>query len=83
MTAIEDFIANANEPLELAVLPVLHGLALVAPSSRLEANGRLRRVVARLGSARGLADLAPLVEEERLRLLVAVGELRRRAESTS
>jgi hypothetical protein len=81
MTAIEDFIANANEPLDLAVLPVLHGLAVVVPSSRLEANPRLKRVIARVGSARGLADLAPLVEAERQRLLVEVRELRRRAEA--
>jgi hypothetical protein len=73
MTAIEDFVANANEPLELAVLPVLHGLAVIAPSSRLEANGPLKRVIARVGSARGLASLAALVEQERLRLLVRGG----------
>jgi hypothetical protein len=83
MTAIEDFMANANEPLELTMLPVLHGLALVAPTSRLEANSRLRRVIARLGSARGLADLAPLVEEERQRLLVAAEERKRVLESMS
>jgi hypothetical protein len=63
------------------VLPVLHGLAVVVPSSRLEANPRLKRVIARVGSARGLADLAPLVEAERQRLLVEVRELRRRAEA--
>lgn len=83
MTAIEDFVANANEPLELAVLPVLHGLALVVPSSRLEANRRLKRAVARVGSARGLADLAPLVEKERQRLLVRAGEVRQRPEPKS
>lgn len=78
MTAIEDFVATANEPLDLTVLPVLHGLAIIAPSSRLDANPRLERVVARWGTARGLADLTPLVEEERQRLLVLTGELRRR-----
>jgi hypothetical protein len=78
MTAIEDFVATANEPLGVTVLPVLHGLAIVAPSSRLDANPRLERVIARLGSATGLADLIPLVEEERQRLLVAIEELKRR-----
>jgi Methyltransferase domain len=78
MTAIEDFVGTADESLELTVLPVLHGLAIVAPASRLETNPRLRRVIGRLGSARGLADLTALVEEERVRLLVANAELKRR-----
>jgi hypothetical protein len=47
MTAIEDFAATADEPLELTVLPVLHGLALVTPRSRLDANPRLKRVITR------------------------------------
>jgi hypothetical protein len=83
MTAIEDFVADADEPFEVTVLPVIHGLALVAPSSRLDANRRLRRTVARLGSTRGLAELTPLVEGERQRLLVAAAERKRRLESTS
>ena len=78
MTAIDDFVATANEPLDVTVLPVLHGLAIVAPSSRLAANPRLERVIARLGTARGLADLTPLVEAERRRLLVATQELKGR-----
>jgi hypothetical protein len=83
MTAIEDFAATANEPLELTVLPVLHGLALLTPSSRSDANPRLKRVITRWGTGRGLADLLPLVEEERQRLLVVTAELKRRRESTS
>jgi hypothetical protein len=78
MSAIEDFIEAATEPLELTVLPVLHGLAIVAPGSRLDANPRLRRAITRCGTAKGLADLTPLVEEERRRLLVATAELKRR-----
>jgi hypothetical protein len=78
MTAIEDFVETASEPLELTVLPELHGLAIVAPSSRLDVDPSLRRAVARWGTARGRADLAPLVEKERQRLLVARDELKRR-----
>jgi hypothetical protein len=37
-------------------------------------------VVGCWGTVKGLADLIPLVEEERQRLLVAIGELRRRQE---
>ena len=83
LTAIEDFVETANEPFEVTVLPVLHGLAVVSPRSRLDSNPRLGRLIARLGTARGLAELTPLVEEERLRLLVAAGERKRRPEADS
>jgi hypothetical protein len=78
MTAIEDFIGIANEPLELTVLPVLAGLAILAPGSRLNANPHLKRTITRWGTAKGLADLVPLVEQERQRLLVARAELKTR-----
>jgi hypothetical protein len=77
MTAIEDFVETADQPFEVTILPVLHGLALVSPRSRLQASPRLERLLARLAGPRGLADLAPLVEEERLRLLIAADERRR------
>lgn len=83
MTAIEDFVDAAGEPLELTVLPELHGLAIVAPRTRLDAYPRLRRVTARLGTAKGRADLAPLVEEERQRLLIANDALKRRLAAES
>jgi hypothetical protein len=83
MTAIEDFVETANEPFEVTVLPVLHGLAVVSPRSRLDSNRRLERVIARLDSPRGLAELTPLVEKERQRLLVAAGERKRRPEADS
>jgi hypothetical protein len=78
LTAIEDFVETASEPLALTVLPVLHGLAIVAPRSRMDAHPRLERVIGRWSTAEGHADLAPLVEEERQRLLVANAELKRR-----
>jgi Methyltransferase domain len=78
MTAIEDFVATASEPFELTVLPELHGLAIVAASGRLDADPRLRRTIARWETAEGRAALAPLVERERRRLLVASADLRRR-----
>jgi len=77
MTAIEDFVETASEPLEVMVLPVLHGLALVAPRSRLDSNPRLDRVLARLATPQGLAELIPLVEEERQRLLVRAADAKR------
>jgi hypothetical protein len=78
MTAIEDFVDTSSEPFEVTTLPELHGLAIVAPSSRLDADPTLGRVIARWGTAKGRAELAPLVEQERQRLLVACDELRRR-----
>ena len=77
MTAIEDFVEASTEPLEVTVLPDLHGLGIVAPASRLEAGTGLRKAIAHWRTAKGRADLAPLVERERLRLLVANDELRR------
>lgn len=78
MTAIEDFVGTAGEPIELTVLPELHGLAILAPGSRLDAQPRLPREIAGINTARRRADLALLVEQERLRLLVANEELKRR-----
>jgi Methyltransferase domain len=83
MTAIEDFVETANEPFEVTVLPVLHGLAVVSPRSRLDSNRRLERVIARLGTPHGLAELIPLVETERQRLLVTADERQRRLEGGS
>jgi hypothetical protein len=81
MTAIEDFVEAADEPIAVTVLPVLHGLAVVAPHSGLDLNPRLERVVARLGTPRGLAELTPMVKKERQRLLVMADERKRRLES--
>lgn len=78
MTAIEDFAERASEPLEITVLPELHGLALLAPRTRLDANPRLQQMAARWGTAEGRADLAPLVEAERRRLLVRNAALKRK-----
>lgn len=78
LTAIEDFIEAADEPLELTVLPEMHGLAILAPKSRLDADPGLERHIAHWGTAEGRADLAPLVERQRQRLLIANQELTRR-----
>jgi hypothetical protein len=78
LTAIEDFLDGAGEPIELTVLPELHGLAILAPRSRLDANAALERAIAHWGTAEGRAELAPLVERKRQRLLIANQELTRR-----
>jgi Methyltransferase domain len=78
LTAIEDFLDGAGEPLELTMLPELHGLAILAPRSRLDADPALERAIAHWGTAEGRADLAPLVERKRQGLLIANQELSRR-----
>jgi hypothetical protein len=78
LTAIEDFVDGAGEPFELTVLPELHGLAILAPRSRLDADPALERAIAHWGTAEGRAELAPLVERKRQRLLIANQELTRR-----
>jgi hypothetical protein len=52
MTAIEDFVEAADEPFQLTVLSEWHGLAIVAPRSRLEADPRLERVIAQWAMGR-------------------------------
>jgi hypothetical protein len=78
MAAIEDFAEGASEPLEITILPELHGLAILAPRTRLDADPRLEPMIARWGTVDGRADLAPLVEGERRRLLVRNAALKRR-----
>jgi hypothetical protein len=83
LTAIEDFVDAAGEPIELTVLPELHGLAIVAPRSRLDAAPSLERSIAHWDTAEGRAELAPLVERQRQRLLIANQELKRRLAAES
>jgi Methyltransferase domain len=79
MTAIEDFLEAADEPLEVTLLPVLHGLAIVAPRSRLDADPELESVIEHWHTADGLAAVASMAEVERLRLLVAHEDVKRSA----
>jgi hypothetical protein len=65
MTAIEDFVAGAPEPLTVTVLPVLYGLGVVMPAARLDGNPALGAWLARWNTVDGWAELARLAEEYR------------------
>jgi Methyltransferase domain len=71
MTAVEDFALEAGEPLSLTVLPVLYGLAILVPESRLEARPALARRLGHWETAEGWADLARLAERHRRQLDLA------------
>jgi hypothetical protein len=77
LTAIEDFVEAADQPIEVTLLPVLHGLAIVAPRSRLDADPELGYVIEQWHSAEGLAAVASMAELERLRLLAAYENTKR------
>jgi hypothetical protein len=71
LTAIEDFVEEADEPLQVTLLPVLHGLAIVAPRSRLDATPELESVIGHWHMEEGAAAVVSMAELERLRLLAA------------
>ena len=57
LTALEDFVAEHDEPLRMVVLPVHFGLALVAEEARLAATPGLSHALDRLESPEGLRKL--------------------------
>jgi cephalosporin hydroxylase/predicted O-methyltransferase YrrM len=68
MTALEDFIAEHDRPLRLAVVPIYFGLAVVAEESYLDERPQLRAAIDRIESAEGRHDLLELSESLRLDL---------------
>lgn len=66
MTALEDFMAESDQPLRLVVLPVYFGLAIVVSEERLERVPELRILLDRLEGAEGRGELLELSEELRL-----------------
>jgi len=69
LTAVEDFLAETDEEFELAILPVLHGLGILAPAARLEASPALAAQLERWRTVRGWRTLAGLAEDTRQREL--------------
>lgn len=57
MTAIEDFLSDTAEPIELTLLPILHGLAILAPRSRLEAHDGLEDMLSSWAGDTGMCSL--------------------------
>ena len=65
-TALDDFVAELDRPVRKVVLPIYHGLALVADQARLEASPKLVELFDRLESAEGRYELLELAESIRL-----------------
>lgn len=72
MTAIEDFMAGSSQKVALTVLPVLNGLGILAPASRLDAHPGLRESIASWQDADGLEKLCGLAERHRMRSVMAL-----------
>jgi cephalosporin hydroxylase len=69
MTGVDDFVAQHLEPLEVLVLPLYFGLAIVAERSRIDSTPELKAVLDKLQSAEGRYDLLRLGEQLRLKAM--------------
>jgi cephalosporin hydroxylase len=67
LTAIEDFVEESAEEYALAILPVIYGLAVLSPRTRLARTPGLAHALDRWGTPEGLAILANLADSERRR----------------
>ncbi len=70
MTGLDDFVAEHDQPLQVLVLPVYFGLAIVAERSLLDAHPQLVAELERLESGDGWRDLAVMTEDHRLKSAV-------------
>lgn len=66
LTAIEDFLADQAIQWELAIVEGFYGLAVLAPSSRLDAAPELRSAFDRLSTSEFLQQWANILEGARL-----------------
>lgn len=85
MTAIEDFVHSSDGTFSVILLPVLWGLAIIVPQTRLDAHSGLEPLLTKWTTANGWADLALLAEGERERLEAAAQALvyQRRSRASS
>ena len=66
MTALDDFIAEHDEPLRLLVIPIYFGLAIVAEERLLDDHPELRRLLDEFESEAGKQHLLELSEQIRI-----------------
>ena len=66
LTAVEDFVAASREQITIVKLGAFHGLAVLAPGSRLAATPDLERFLKTLRSKRFLGTEVELVEAARV-----------------
>ena len=69
LTAIEDFLEESREEFELTILPVLHGLGIVTPLTRVSETPALAAQLRRWQTVAGWRKLTELAEGERQRVL--------------
>jgi cephalosporin hydroxylase len=66
MTALEDFVAEHDEPLRVVVVPIFYGLAVVAENRMLDTRPRLAALLDRLESEEGRQETIDLAERIRV-----------------
>jgi SAM-dependent methyltransferase len=77
LTAVEDFMAQSQQELELTLLPVNFGLAFLASRKLLNDYPALRRRLARFNEAEGLRELLAFAEALLVDVWVRVQEANR------
>lgn len=78
MTALDDFIAEHDRSLRRVLLPIDHGLIIVAEEERLADQPELAAALDRLESAKGRYEQLELSESLRIRQLAEKADLRAR-----
>lgn len=78
LTAIEEFLAENDEEIELVVLPVLYGLGLLLPVDRTRQCPSLRDLIESFATAGGLRGLVDLAETHRIQSDTSAQLLRQR-----
>jgi cephalosporin hydroxylase len=70
MTAVDDFIAEHDQPVRLLVIPIYFGLAIVVECERLERQPRLAAALDRLETSEGRHDLLKVSEDVRIQAML-------------
>ena len=66
MTAVDDFVAEHDQPLRVVVVPIYYGLAIVAEARIVAGNPRLAALLDRLDSDEGRRETIDLAERIRV-----------------
>ena len=66
MTAVDDFVAEHDQPLRVVVVPIFYGLAIVAEDRVVDGNPRLAALLDRLESDEGHCATIDLAERIRV-----------------
>jgi hypothetical protein len=75
-TALDDFLAEVDFEVRRRDVPGFHGVAVIVPAGRLEANPVLAARIEELGSAEFLAEQGRRIERARARQQVMIANLR-------